>query len=133
MMGYETETVIRENISNWRLMEAAKLMGYEQPYPTLGFREARSETELAVYKRKARQNALHTALASICIGLDETGKIDRTRLRRIFSNVALTVAEIESGHTSYDELAKTVLSYGLSVDETEEDVLLTTVEHKTEE
>ena len=122
------QTIIRENISNWRLMEASKLMGYDQPYPTLGFRDARSEPELAAYKRKARQNALHTALASICIGMDETEQIDRICLRRIFSNVALTVAEIESGHSSYDELAKAVSSYGLSVDETDEDVLVTTLE-----
>jgi len=131
LLNAANQTTIRENISDWRLMEAAKLMGREQPHPTLGFREARSKAELAAYMRKARQNALHTALASICLGLDDTGQIDRTRLRRIFSNVALTVAEIESRHSSYDELAKAVSSYGLSVDETDEDVLLTKVEHKT--
>ena len=133
LLDAANQTLIQETISNWRLMEAVKLMGYEQPYPTLEFREVRSEADLASFKRKARKISLHAALASICIGLDETGQIDRTRLRRIFSNVALTVAEIESGHSSYDELAKAVSSYGLSVDETDEDVLLTIVERKTKE
>ena len=44
------QTVIQEYISNWRLMEAAKIMGYGQPYLTLGFRNVRSEAELAIYK-----------------------------------------------------------------------------------
>ena len=118
------QTVIQEYISNWRLTEAAKIMGYELPYPTLEFRDVRSEAELTIYKRKAKENALHTALASICLGLDATGQLDRAQLRRIFSNVALTVAEVERGYTSYDQLAKAVTSFGLSVEQTDEDILL---------
>ena len=94
LLNAANQTTIQENIRDWRLMEAAKLMGREQPYPTLGFREARSKAELAAYMRKARQNALHTALASICLGLDDTGQIDRTRLRRIRSMRSLQVFSI---------------------------------------
>ena len=38
--------------------------------------------------------------------------------------MALTVAEIERGYTSYAQLAKAVTSFGLSVEQTDEDILL---------
>lgn len=117
-------TLIQQSLSTWQLEKAANLMGYEQPFPNLGFHEVRSEVELAIYKRKAQQNALHIALASICLGLHATGQIDDAQLRRIFSNVALTIAEIESGCNSYVQLAKSITAHGLSVDETDEDIQL---------
>ena len=125
-------TLIQQCISTWQLEKAKKLMGYGQPFPNLGFHEAHSEVEMAIYKRKAQQNALHIALASICLGLDATGQIDHAQLHRIFSNVDLTIAEIESGYNSYDQLAKSITARGLSVDETAEDVQLNATNDSSE-
>lgn len=122
------KTAIQESVKSWELHKAEEIMGIMEPYPNLDFHNIRSEADLAAYRRKAGKNAIHIALCSICLGLDATERLDRAQLRAIFSNAALTLAEIEGGCSSYDQIAREIMRHGLSVDQSEEDISLRAIQ-----
>lgn len=53
---------------------------------------------------------------------------DHAEQRRIFSNAALTLAEIENGYNSYKQLAGEIKRHGLVIEQTEEDIFLRVIE-----
>lgn len=115
---------VEQGLKSWEIHEAETIMGLKEPHPNLGSYRVKSEAELEAFRRKARENSTFLALCSICLGLDSGEELSREQLRRIFSNVALTLAEIESGCTSYQQLAVEITRHGLSVTETETEVCL---------
>lgn len=119
---------VEEGLKAWEIHEAEQLMGLKEPHPNLNTYLVRSPVELEAFRRKARENAVFIALCSICLGLDNGGLLDREQLRRIFANVSLTLAEIESGCTSYDKLAADITRHGLTVNETDAEITLNATE-----
>lgn len=116
--------VLHLTLKSWEIHDAEQLMGLKEPYPHLDPRRVRSEAEAAVYRRKARENATFLALCSIALGLEASGMVDHAEQRRIFSNAALTLAEIENGCCSYKQLAGEIMRHGLVIEQTEEDIYL---------
>lgn len=111
-------------LQNWQIKEAEKIMGIRDPHPNLERCRIKSQAELQSYKRKARECALHTALAGICLGIAETKHLSAEQLHRIFSNVSLTMAEMEYGCSSFEQLDDDIRSYGWALEESEHDILL---------
>lgn len=124
----EDQVRITDSLKTWQIRDAEKIMGLKEPYPNLELHKARSEVEIEAFRRKAEKRALHTALSSIALGLDSTSLFDPEQLRQIFSNVALTLAEIESGCNSYKQLEEDVFRRGLVINQTDVDIFLETTE-----
>ena len=95
------------------MSRAERLMGIRNPYENLNPDVIKSKIELDKFKSKVIKVATHTALCVICLGLEASGTFDTDDLRRLFFNVDLTLAEIDSGRNSYGAIeeiltAKTV-------------------------
>ena len=90
------------------MRRAEAITGLALPYPNLEAQPIRSKGDAIVFQKKARERALCLALFSISLGLADTKLYDETQLRRIFSNVDLTLAEIENGQNSYSRLMEDV-------------------------
>lgn len=118
------DSVLHLKLEQWERDEATTLMGLKEPYPNLNLHKVKSEAEAEVYRRKAKKNAIYYALCSISLGLKATGLVSDAEQQRIFPNVALTLAEIESGCNSYDQLAAEIRRHGLSLEQTDEDIFL---------
>ena len=61
--------------------------------------------DLKKFKLKMKKLALHTALCSICLGLEENGYTE-DQLRSIFSEVEQTKKKLYNGELTYNELEK---------------------------
>lgn len=121
---------VEEGLKQREIRKAEEIMGLREPYPNLNTYRIKSEVELRTFRERARKNAIFLALCSICLGLDGGGLLDREQLRHIFANVALTLAEIEGGCTTYQELAEKIAQYGLTVVETESEIILSATDEK---
>ena len=103
---------------------AEKLMGLSMPHPHIDMDHIRTKGDLLAVKRKLKEDALHSALCIICLGLEETKQLSHEELRRLFFNVNLTMAEIESGITSYDRIAKQLQEKHIILQDSNEDMLI---------
>ena len=86
-----------------------KLMGIGEK-PRLNVDRVTSPVELEKFKARVRRVALYTALCSICLGLEDTGRFSPDDLHRIFLAADLTEAEIAAGQESYDDLERNLLN-----------------------
>ena len=68
----------------------------------------KSPVELAAFKKKVWRVAMQTALCVIYLALEE--RIDKDELKEIFFSADLTLAEVECGIASFDEIQKEILS-----------------------
>ena len=103
---------------------AEKLMGLSMPHPHIDMDHIRTKGDLLAVNRKLKEDALHSALCIICLGLEETKQLSHEELRRLFFNVNLTMAEIESGITSYDRIAKQLQEKHIILRDSNEDMLI---------
>lgn len=76
----------------------------------LSVKQIKSPVELEAFKKKVHWVAIRTALAVICLGLESTGQFTEEELRKVFFNVDLSLAEVESGRTSYEEIERGLLN-----------------------
>ena len=70
----------------------------------------KSPVELETFKRKVKRVALYTALSVIYLGLEATGQFEMEELKRIFLSADLTMAEIESGVNSFEQIERDLLN-----------------------
>ena len=70
----------------------------------------KSPVELEAFKRKVKRIALHTALTVVYLGLEATGQFEKEELKIIFLSADLTMAEIESGVSSFDQIERDLLN-----------------------
>ena len=68
----------------------------------------KSPVELEAFKKKVWRVAMQTALCVIYLALE--GLIDKDELKGIFFSADLTLAEVESGINSFDEIQREILS-----------------------
>ena len=76
----------------------------------LSIEQIKSPVELEAFKKKVHWVAIRTALEVICLGLESTGQFTEEELRRLFFNVDLSLAEVESGRTSYEAIERELLN-----------------------
>ena len=100
---------------------AEKLMGIPMPYENLNIDSVRSPIELEAFKNKVFKMATHTALTVIFLGLESSGRFSEEQLRRIFFHVDLSLAEIDSGISSYGDFETKLDRLGLSITERDAD------------
>ena len=94
----------------WRLKEhrdaeirrAREIIGI--PNMRLNSDKIKSPVELEAFKRKVRHVALQTALSVIYLGLEATRQFSLDELKKIFFSADLTLAEIESGVNSFEQI-----------------------------
>ena len=77
--------------------------------------------ELEAFKKKVAKVAIHTALSVICLGLDSTGRFSEEDFHRIFLGADLTLAEIESGVNSFEEIEQSLISQLIKLEVDEND------------
>lgn len=106
---------VRESLDLKNIRAAEDIMGLRYPYPNLAKQQIASLGDAVVYERKAKENALFFGLCAIALGLQATGAYDGEQMHRIFSNADLTLAEIEQGSTTYENLAKEIEESGQEV------------------
>ena len=68
----------------------------------------KSPVELEAFKKKVWKVAMHTALCVIYLALERL--IDKDELKDIFFSADLTLAEVEHGINSFDEIQREILS-----------------------
>ena len=94
------------------------------PHPHIDMDRIRTKGDLLTVKRKLKEDALHSALCIICLGLEKTKQFSHEELRRLFFNVSLTMAEIESGITSYDRISKQLQEKHIVFQDSNDDMLI---------
>ena len=67
-------------------------------------------TVYANFKKKVQKVALQVALSVIYLGLKGTGRFSEDELKKIFFSADLTMAEIESGTNSFENIEKELLN-----------------------
>jgi hypothetical protein len=119
--AYISNKTFKSGSDNSELTKAEKLMGRSNPYNNLDPSRIHSQVELEAFKQKVVKVAIHTALSVICLGLDSTGRFSEEDFHRIFLGVDLTLAEIESGVNSYEEIEQALISQMVKIDVDEND------------
>ena len=54
--------------------------------------------------------AFHTALTVVYLGLEATGQFEKEELKKIFLSADLTMAEIERGVNSFEQIERDLLN-----------------------
>ena len=88
----------------------------------------RSAVDLEKFRRKVERIALHTGLCVICLGLESTGRFSNEELKRIFFSADLTLAEIDSGVNSYEEIERELMKHMVKIEMEGEDLCKVEVE-----
>lgn len=76
----------------------------------------KSLVELEAFKKKVKRVALYTALSVIYLGLEATGQFEMEELKRIFLSADLTMAEIESGVNSFEQIERDLLNRTVKIE-----------------
>lgn len=76
------------------------------PNTPLNADKVKSPVELAAFKKKVQK----VALSVIYLGLEGTGRFSEDELKKIFFSADLTMAEIESGTNSFENIEKELLN-----------------------
>ena len=98
-------------ISN--MAHAETLMGYPAPYKGLVVSDIKTKGELESFKRKLHRKAVYSALSVICLGMDSLGAFSTDDLQRIFLNANISLAEIEAGCTTYEQMSSQIEKNGI--------------------
>ena len=98
------DAVVNEVLSASDIRKAELITGMKTPYINLETTPIRSQLDAEKLYKRAKKNALYNALFSIALGLEQLGYYDNTQLNRVFTNVEITLAEIEEGVLTYDDL-----------------------------
>jgi len=89
------------------IVRAEKIVATKKPRVNPNY--VRSPYDLEKFKKKVERIALQTGLCVICLGLESTGKFSEDDLKRIFFAADLTLAEIDSGVNSYENIQNELL------------------------
>ena len=100
---------------------AKRIIPKDWDIPRLNVDRVTSPVELEKFKARVRRVALYTALCSICLGLEDTGRFSPDDLHRIFLAAYLTEAEIAAGQESYDDLERNLLNKMVQIEMEEGD------------
>jgi len=119
--AYISNKTLKSGSDNSELKRAEKLMGKSNPFKNLDPSRIHSPVELEAFKKKVVKVAIHTALSVICLGLDSTGRFSEEDFHRIFLGADLTLAEIESGVSSYEEIEQALISQMVKIEVDEND------------
>ena len=102
-------------LSPSEIHRAEALTGLPVPYKGAWTKEIRTAADLKSIRRKTQKNAIYIALASISLGLLHGQFYEKDELRRIFFHVALTLAEMEAGVTTFEMLSEHLMDHGISL------------------
>ena len=119
--AYISNKTFKSGSDNSELTRAEKLMGKNNPYKNLDPSRIHSPVELEAFKKKVAKVAIHTALSVICLGLDSTGRFSEEDFHRIFLGADLTLAEIERGVNSFEEIEQSLISQLIKLEVDEND------------
>ena len=119
--AYISNKAFKSGSDNSELTRAEKLMGKNNPYKNLDPSRIHSPVELEAFKKKVAKVAIHTALSVICLGLDSTGRFSEEDFHRIFLGADLTLAEIERGVNSFEEIEQSLISQLIKLEVDEND------------
>ena len=75
--------------------------------PSVRLDDVSTAADLKKLKANMEKLALHTALCSICLGLEKKG-YKQEELKKLFLAVDITKSEIENGTETYEELEKRI-------------------------
>ena len=118
----DSESQSLQEKAAWRLKEhrdaemrrAREIIGI--PNMRLNSDKIKSPVELEAFKRKVRHVALQTALSVIYLGLEATRQFSLDELKKIFFSADLTLAEIESGVNSFEQIERELLNRMVSIE-----------------
>ena len=96
------------------IVRAEKMVATKKPRVDPSY--VRSPYDLEKFKKKVERIALQTGLCVICLGLESTGKFSEEDLKRIFLAADLTLAEIDSGVNSYENIEKELLEKAVKLE-----------------
>ena len=105
------------------IARAEKLMGISSPHPSLRPDSIKSVVELECFRKKVFRIATHIALCVICLGFEYAGRFTEDELRLIFFNADLTLAEIDDGRVSYEDIEEGLRGYGVEIERRDDDGL----------
>ena len=102
---------------NRELQSIQAFLDCPTPYPNLSMEKVHTRADLSSIQKKLRKNALHAAICIIAIGMNATGKYSLEELQSIFFDTDLTLAEIENGCTTYEDLTAELARHDISISE----------------
>lgn len=110
------------HLEQFDVSRAEDLTGIPIPHKNLHIGKVRSAAELESIRQKLKKNIMGIAFGTIGLGLYYEGHFSENTIRRIFFNADLTLAELERGSTSYDQLYEKLLSYGIQLERSDNDL-----------
>ena len=90
------------DVTEAAVSHAEQLMGITER-PTVDLSTISTGADLKEFKTKMKKLALHTALCSICLGLEDKGYTP-DQLQSLFAEVEQTKSKIDCGEVTYKEL-----------------------------
>ena len=84
--------------------------------PRVDPNRVRSAYDLEKFKKKVERIALHTGLCVVFLGLDSTGRFTEEEMKRAFFLTDLTLAEIDGGVNSYEEIERELLNKAVKLE-----------------
>ena len=81
----------------------------------------RSAYALEKFKKKVERIALHTGLCVVCLGLDSTGRFTEEEMKRAFFLADLTLAEIDGGVNSYEDIERELINKAVKLEMLKDD------------
>ena len=120
---YMSGPCFRGDGKDGEIARAEKLMGISSPHPNLRPDSVKSAVELECFRKKVFRIATHIALCVICLGFEAAGRFAEDELRLIFFNADLTLAEIDEGRNSYEDIEEALRGYGVEIERRDDDGL----------
>ena len=112
---------------------AEHLMGLHMPHPYIDLDHIRTKGDLLAAKRKLKEDALHSALCIICLGLEGMHRFSHDEIGRLFFNADITLAEIQSGNRSYAQIAEELREKRIILQDSNEDMLIVDEDEEQEQ
>ena len=107
---------VSERKREQEMKRAEEFLGIPADAMILRANNVKSPIQLDKFKAKVFKLATYTSLCVIYLGLEKYGRFSSSDLKNIFFNVDITLADIESGRSSYKELENLLASQMISIE-----------------
>lgn len=100
---------------NREIRRMANEIGKKLPYQNIDLSSIHTQADLETVKRKIGKNALQSAFCIAAIGLQYSDNYSKNDLQEIFFDADITLAEIEHGVLTYEELNEELKKQGIAL------------------
>ena len=106
---------VPKRLEHMDVAKAEELTGITIPHKDIYVNKIQSAADLDKIRQTLKRSAMGVAFGTIGLGFYYRGHFTEDRIKRIFFNADLTLAEIEQGIISYEKISEELLTYGIQL------------------